>query len=53
VLMVEQNAVEALSIADRCVVMANGTVRIAASAQEVAKMDLHDLYLGSVTEQAA
>ena len=53
VLMVEQNAVEALAISDRCVVMANGTVRMDATAAQVAQSDLHDLYLGQVTEQAA
>ena len=53
VLMVEQNAVEALASSDRCIVMSNGTVRMDAPAAQVAQSDLHDLYLGPATEQAA
>lgn len=47
VLMVEQNAIEALRISDTCVVMAGGRVRLTASAGEVLGMqDLQSLYLG-------
>jgi ABC-type branched-subunit amino acid transport system ATPase component len=54
VLMVEQNAIEALRISDTCVVMANGRVRMTASASEVAGMeDLHSLYLGDPREEPA
>ena len=53
VLMVEQNAIEALRISDVCVVMANGRVRMTAPASEVAGMaDLHSLYLGDPREDA-
>jgi ABC-type branched-subunit amino acid transport system ATPase component len=53
VLMVEQNAIEALRISDTCVVMANGRVRMTAAAAEVAGMkDLHSLYLGDTREDA-
>lgn len=54
VLMVEQNAVEALAISDTCVVMANGQVRMTASAEDVLKMDdLRSLYLGNASERPA
>jgi branched-chain amino acid transport system ATP-binding protein/neutral amino acid transport system ATP-binding protein len=54
VLMVEQNAIEALRISDVCVVMANGRVRMTAPAPQVAAMDdLHSLYLGDPKEDAA
>ena len=54
ILMVEQNASEALRISDTCVVMANGRVRMTAPASEVAGMsDLHSLYLGDTREDAA
>jgi|SRR5688500_4493019 branched-chain amino acid transport system ATP-binding protein len=54
VLMVEQNAIEALRISDVCVVMANGRVRMTAPAAQVAAMDdLHSLYLGDPKEDAA
>ena len=47
VLMVEQNAIEALRISDQCVVMANGRVRLCADAASVLGMpDLQTLYLG-------
>jgi branched-chain amino acid transport system ATP-binding protein len=47
VLMVEQNAIEALRISDECIVMANGRVRLCSGADAVLKMDdLHSLYLG-------
>lgn len=51
VLMVEQNAIEALRISDICVVMANGRVRMTAPAAQIADMqDLHSLYLGDTRE---
>jgi branched-chain amino acid transport system ATP-binding protein len=55
VLMVEQNAIEALRISDRCIVMANGRVRLAANASDVLGMrDLQSLYLGDAgSPQAA
>lgn len=47
VLMVEQNAIEALRISDHCIVMANGRVRLCSQADTVLNMDdLHSLYLG-------
>ena len=47
VLMVEQNAIEALRISDECVVMANGRVRLCSDAASVLGMpDLQTLYLG-------
>ena len=47
VLMVEQNAIEALRISDKCIVMANGRVRLCAEAAEILAMpDLQTLYLG-------
>ena len=47
VLMVEQNATEALGISDACVVLAGGRVRLNAPADEVLGMkDLQSLYLG-------
>lgn len=53
VLMVEQNAIEALRISNTCVVMANGRVRMTAPADEVLGMkDLHSLYLGDAREEA-
>jgi ABC-type branched-subunit amino acid transport system ATPase component len=53
ILMVEQNAIEALRISDTCVVMANGRVRMTAPASQVADMsDLHSLYLGDTREDA-
>ncbi len=53
VLMVEQNAIEALRISDTCVVMANGRVRLSAPAAQVADMqDLHNLYLGDIREES-
>lgn len=51
VFMVEQNAIEALRISDTCVVMANGRVKLTASAEQVLEMDdLHSLYLGDARE---
>jgi branched-chain amino acid transport system ATP-binding protein len=47
VLMVEQNAIEALRISNQCVVMANGRVRLCSDAASVLGMpDLQTLYLG-------
>ncbi len=47
VLMVEQNAIEALRISDQCVVMATGRVRLCSDAATVLGMsDLQTLYLG-------
>lgn len=47
VLMVEQNAIEALRISDQCIVMANGRVRMCSDAASVLDMpDLQTLYLG-------
>ena len=52
VLMVEQNAIEALRISDTCVVMANGRVRLTAPAHQVLDMkDLHSLYLGDARDE--
>jgi len=55
VLMVEQNAIEALRISDQCIVMANGRVRLCSQAAKVLEMpDLQTLYLGdTVSQQAA
>jgi ABC-type branched-subunit amino acid transport system ATPase component len=51
VLMVEQNAIEALRISDACVVLAGGRVRLAAPAAEVLGMkDLQRLYLGDAQQ---
>ena len=53
VLMVEQNAIEALRISDTCVVLAGGRVRLAAPAGAVLGMkDLQSLYLGDAREAA-
>jgi branched-chain amino acid transport system ATP-binding protein len=47
ILMVEQNALEALRISHRCIVLAGGRVRACAPADEVLGMkDLNSLYLG-------
>jgi branched-chain amino acid transport system ATP-binding protein len=47
VLMVEQNAIEALRISHTCIVMAGGRVRAVAPANEILGMkDLNSLYLG-------
>jgi ABC-type branched-subunit amino acid transport system ATPase component len=51
VLMVEQNATEALRISDACVVLAGGRVRLAAPANAVLDMkNLQSLYLGDARE---
>ena len=53
VLMVEQNAIEALGISDTCLVLAGGRVRFCAPAGEVlGRGDLHSLYLGDAREMA-
>lgn len=47
VLMIEQNAVEALRISDTCIVLAGGRVRARAPAGEILGMkELNTLYLG-------
>lgn len=47
VLMVEQNAIEALRISNQCIVMANGRVRLCSDAASILGMpDLQTLYLG-------
>ena len=52
VLMVEQNAIEALRISNTCVVMANGRVRLCSDAESVLGMqDLQSLYLGEAREK--
>jgi branched-chain amino acid transport system ATP-binding protein/neutral amino acid transport system ATP-binding protein len=51
VLMVEQNATEALRISDACVVLAGGRVRLNAPAADVLGMkNLQSLYLGDARE---
>ena len=52
VLMVEQNAIEALRISHNCIVMANGRVRLCSAASAVLGMkDLQSLYLGDAREE--
>jgi len=47
ILIVEQNAIEALRISHRCIVLAGGRVRASATAREILGMkDLNSLYLG-------
>jgi ABC-type branched-subunit amino acid transport system ATPase component len=54
VLMVEQNAIEALNISDTCIVLAGGRVRLCSSAGEVLGMKgLESLYLGDSREAAS
>ena len=54
VLMVEQNAIEALRISKNCIVMANGRVRLCSAAESVLGMDdLQSLYLGEAREPRA
>jgi branched-chain amino acid transport system ATP-binding protein len=49
ILIVEQNAIEALRISERCIVLAGGRVRACAPADEILGMkDLSSLYLGDV-----
>lgn len=53
IVMVEQNAIEALRISHTCVVLANGRVRLKAPADEVLGMkDLQSLYLGDARPEA-
>jgi len=50
ILLVEQNAREALRISHTCIVLAGGRVRAVAPANEVLGMkDLNSLYLGDAT----
>jgi ABC-type branched-subunit amino acid transport system ATPase component len=52
ILMVEQNAIEALRISESCIVLAGGRVRACAPADEVLGMkDLNSLYLGDVANR--
>jgi branched-chain amino acid transport system ATP-binding protein len=49
ILIVEQNAIEALRISDSCIVLAGGRVRACAPADQILRMkDLNSLYLGNV-----
>jgi branched-chain amino acid transport system ATP-binding protein len=49
ILIVEQNAIEALRISDSCIVLAGGRVRACAPADQVLRMkDLNSLYLGNI-----
>jgi len=53
ILMVEQNAAEALQISDTCVVMAGGRVRtVCPAAQVLSEGKLHSLYLGHAAVEA-
>src|SRR5262245_22370043 len=48
ILMIEQNAIEALRISHECIVLSGGRVRASAPANEIVKMrDLNELYLGN------
>ena len=48
ILMIEQNAIEALRISQRCIVLSGGRVRASASAKDVLGMkDLNSFYLGN------
>jgi branched-chain amino acid transport system ATP-binding protein/neutral amino acid transport system ATP-binding protein len=50
ILMIEQNAIEALRIAHACVVLSGGRVRASASASDVLGMkDLNSFYLGNAS----
>jgi len=52
VLMVEQNAIEALRISDTCIVLSGGRVRAVAPANQVLGMkDLNSLYLGEAVAE--
>ena len=47
IFMIEQNVKEALRIADRAMVLVNGTIRLRASPEDIGtKHDLHKLFLG-------
>jgi branched-chain amino acid transport system ATP-binding protein len=53
ILIVEQNAIEALRISHSCIVLAGGRVRACAPAEEVLGMkDLNSLYLGDSRAEA-
>ena len=50
ILMIEQNAIEALRISHHCMVLSGGRVRASASAKEVLGMkDLNSFYLGNAS----
>ena len=50
ILMIEQNAIEALRISQRCIVLSGGRVRASASAKDVLGMkDLNSFYLGNAS----
>jgi ABC-type branched-subunit amino acid transport system ATPase component len=52
ILMIEQNAIEALRISHHCIVLSGGRVRACASAAEVLGMkDLNSFYLGDVSNR--
>jgi len=52
ILMIEQNAIEALRISQSCVVLNGGRVRACASAREVLGMkDLNSIYLGDASNR--
>ena len=52
ILMIEQNAIEALRISQSCVVLNGGRVRARASAREVLGMkDLNSIYLGDASNR--
>jgi len=52
ILMIEQNAIEALRISHECVVLSGGRVRASASAKDVLSMkDLNSFYLGDASNR--
>jgi ABC-type branched-subunit amino acid transport system ATPase component len=52
ILMIEQNAIEALRISHRCIVLSGGRVRACTSAREVLDMkDLNSFYLGNASNR--
>jgi len=52
ILMVEQNAIEALRISHHCIVLSGGRVRACAPAREVLGMkDLNSFYLGNASDR--
>ena len=49
IFMVEQNALEALQISDKCIVMANGNVKLVSDPKSLMQSgDLNSLYLGTL-----
>jgi branched-chain amino acid transport system ATP-binding protein len=49
IFMVEQNAIEALQISDKCIVMTNGSVKFISDPRSLMQSgDLNSLYLGNV-----